>query len=103
MKFAKNKPVGDSFSHLIVGLGSPDVLHWVENGELNLVRMSVGSIRNLGLTFELELEFFTRRKFSNPNFGLLNWSTLTLQINGNPAAVLAEMVGHPALVLAGQL
>ena len=48
-----NEPLSDNFSHLVVGVGSPVVLHLVENGEFNFVRMSVGSTRNLGLTKEL--------------------------------------------------
>ena len=51
-KSETHKPFSDSFSHRVVGVGSPVVLHFVENGEFSLVRMSVGSIRNLGLTKE---------------------------------------------------
>ena len=52
--FKKHKPLADNFSHLVIGVGSPLVLHLTEIGEFGLVRMSVGSIRNLGLTKEFD-------------------------------------------------
>lgn len=51
-----DEPLADNFSHLVVGLGSPMVLHLVENNEFSLVWMSVGSTKNLGLTLSQQKE-----------------------------------------------
>lgn len=62
-----NVPLGDSFSHLVVGIGSPEVLHLTENGAFSFVCISVGSTRNLGLTRKIRLLLWSKSiQDSNP-------------------------------------